>query len=149
MYYKDHLSLAIKPDLNSLDECLVCEIQNGSKCFFLTVLYRSSSQSIEQFSLSKQRWEETTININYCSSTITVYIGDYNARNSEWWNGYSTNLKGTALAKLAAQYSLNQVIDGPTNILPNSSCINLIFATEKNFVSDCGVLRCFGDVITN
>ena len=34
-----------RPDLTTLDECLVCEIQNGFKRFFLTVLYRSPSQS--------------------------------------------------------------------------------------------------------
>ena len=139
--FKDHLPLALRPNLTTLDECLVCEIQNGSKRFFLTVLYRSPSQSNEQFSLFRQRWEETIININDCSPTIAIYIGDFNARNSEWWNGDSTNLQGTELAELAAQYSLNQIIDGPTHILPNSaSCIDLIFTTETSFVNDPGVL---------
>ena len=58
LYSKDHLPLALRPDLTTLDDCLVCEIQNGSKRFFLTVLYRSPSQSNEQFSLFRQRWEE-------------------------------------------------------------------------------------------
>ena len=108
LYFKDQLSLGISPNLTTLNECrLVCEIQNGSKRFFITVLYRSPSQSIEQFSLFKQRWEETIININDCSPTIAMYIGDFNARNSEWWNGDSTNLQGTELAELAAQYNLN------------------------------------------
>ena len=104
-------------------------------------MYCLPSQSIVQFSLFRQRWEETIININHCSPTIAIYIGDFNARNSEWWNGDSTNLQGTELAELAAQYSLNQIIDGPTHILPNSaSCIDLIFTTETNFVTDSGVL---------
>ena len=141
LYFKDHLSLALRPDLTTLDEYLVCEVQNGSKRFFLTVLYRSPSQSNEQFSLFRQRWEETIININDCSPTIAIYIRDFNARNSEWWNGDSTNLQGTELAELVAQYSLNQIIDGPTHILPNSvSGIDLIFTTETNFVTDSGVL---------
>ena len=38
-YFKDHLALALRPDLTTLDEYLVCEIQNGSKRFFLRVLY--------------------------------------------------------------------------------------------------------------
>ena len=96
---------------------------------------------MEQFSLFKQRWEETIININDCSPTIAVYIGDFDARNSEWWNGDSTNLEGTDLVELAAQYILNQVIDGSTHIFPNSaSCIDLIFTTETNFVTHSGVL---------
>ena len=97
--------LAISPNLTTLDKCLVCEIENGPKSFFITVLYCYPSQSIEQFSLFKQRWEETIININGCSPTM--YIGGINTRNSEWWNGDSTNLQGTELAELAAQYNLN------------------------------------------
>ena len=58
------LPLALRPDLTSLDECLVCEIHNGSKRFFLAFLYCSPSQSIEQFSFFKQRCEETIINIS-------------------------------------------------------------------------------------
>ena len=83
MYFKDLLLLAIGPDLTSLDKSLVHEIENGSKRFFITVLHRSASQSIEQFFLFKQRWEETIININDCSSAIAMHIGDFNARNSE------------------------------------------------------------------
>ena len=126
----------------TLDECLVCEIQTGSKRFFITVLYRSPSQSIEQFSLFKQRWEETIININDCSPTIAMHIEDFNAKNLKWWNGDSTNLQGTELAELATHYSLNQVIDGPAHILPNSaSCTDLIFTTETIFFIDSGVLH--------
>ena len=131
MYFKDHLLLAIRPNLTTLDECLVCEIQNNSKHFFITVLYHSPSQSIEQFSLFKQRWEETIININDCSPTILMYIGDFNAKNLEWWNGDSTNLQVTKLAELVAQYNLSLVIDGPTHIFPNSaSCVDLIFGNK-------------------
>ena len=43
MYFKDHLPLAIRTNLTTLDECLVCKIQNGSKRFFITVLCRSPS----------------------------------------------------------------------------------------------------------
>ena len=76
-----------------------------------------------------------------------------NSRNSELWNGGSTNLQGTKLAELAAQYNLKQVIDGPTHILPNpASCIDLIFTMKTNFVTDSGVLpplflRCHHELI--
>ena len=103
-------------------------------------MYRSPSKSIEQFSLFRQKREEAIININGCAPTIAI-MGNFIARNSEWWNGDSTNRQGTELTELAAQYSLNQIIDGPTHILPNSaSCIDLIFTTETNFVPDSRVL---------
>ena len=104
-------------------------------------MYRSPSQSIEQFSLFRQQWEETITIIKDCPPTIGIYIGDFIARNPEWWNDDSNNLQGTELVELAAQYSLNQIVDGPTHILPNSACcIDLIFTIETNFVTDSGVL---------
>ena len=150
-HFKDHLSLALRPDLTTLDECLVCEIQNGSKRFFLRVLYLSPSQSIEQFSLLRQRWEQTIINTNDFSPTIAIYIVVFNARNSEWWNGDSTNQQCTELAELAAKYNLNQIIDSPTHILPNSaSCIELIFTIETNLLHSREFFpRFFWDVIPN
>ena len=48
---------------------------------------------------------------------------------------------------------MNQIIEGPTHILPNSaSCIDLIFTTETIFVTDSGVLpslfpRCYRQLI--
>ena len=81
--FKDHLPLAIRPNLTALDECFVCKIQNDSKRFFIIILYHSPSQRIEQFSLFKQRWEEIIININDCFPTIAIYIDDFNARYSE------------------------------------------------------------------
>ena len=141
MFFQDHLPLVLTPNLTTLDECFVCEIQNGSKRFFLTVLYRYPSQSIEPFSLFKQKWEEITINTNDCSPTISMRIGEFNARNSEWWNGDSTNLQGTELAEPAAEYSLNQVTDEPSHIAPNyASCVDSMFITETNFVTNSGVL---------
>ena len=129
------------PNLTTLDEYVVCEIQNGSKRFLVTILHHSPSQSIEQFSLFKQSWEETIINVNDYSPTIAMYIGDFNVRKSEWWNGDSANLRGTEITELSAQYSLNQVIGGPAHILPNSaSCFDLTLITETNFVTDLGVL---------
>ena len=70
-----------------------------------------------------------------------MYIIDFNARNTVWWNGNFTNLQGTELAELAAHYSLNQIIDGSTHILSNSaSCIDSIFTMETKFNTDSGVL---------
>ena len=139
MFFQDHLPLVLTPNLTTLDECFVCEIQNGSKRFFLTVLYRYPSQSIEPFSLFKQKWEEITINTNDCSPTISMRIGEFNARNSEWWNGDSTNLQGTELAEPAAEYSLNQVTDGPSHIAPNyASCVDSIVHYGNKFCHQLG-----------
>ena len=38
LYFKDHLLLAIRSNLTTVDGCLVCEFQNGSKRFFKVVV---------------------------------------------------------------------------------------------------------------
>ena len=48
IYYKEHIPLILRDDINTLDNCLVTEIrsQNG-KCF-LTCIYRSPSQNQDE-----------------------------------------------------------------------------------------------------
>ena len=141
IYYRDHLSLVGRPELTSLSECVVCEVKSGVNKCFLCLCYRSPSQNSEQFDTFKLKWEETVININQCSPTLSIYIGDFNARNSDWWTGDTTDTEGRDLGDLAEQYSLFQVIDKPTHILPNSStCIDLIFTSVKNLTLESGVL---------
>ena len=127
-------------DLTNLNECIVCEIRNGSKRLFLTLLYRSPSQDFDEFTLFKRKWEETIININNCSPTMSVCIGDFNARNSNWWPEDTTNSQGIDLEELSSQYGLHQIIDKPTHILSDSaSCIDLIFTSSPNCISKSGV----------
>ena len=80
VFYKDHLSLVGRPELTSLDECLVCEIKTGANRFLLCLCYRSPSQNQEQFANFAQNWEEKIINISDCSPTVSVFIGDFNAK---------------------------------------------------------------------
>ena len=112
--------------------------------FFITFLYGSPSQSIEQFSLFEQRWEEAIINSNDCFPTIVMYFGNFNPRNSEWWNGSGVEWwQGTELGELAVQFDLNQVIYWPTDILLSSaSCIDLIFTMKSNYVTNSCSCSC-------
>ena len=63
IYYKEHLPLICKPNLTPLDECLVCELKIGNKKCFISVLYRSPSQSLEEFERFKNGWVNTKINL--------------------------------------------------------------------------------------
>ena len=68
-------------------ECLVCELRAGNKRLFF-------SQTVDQFSVFKQKWQETIVNINNCSPFIFLYVGDFNARNSDWWEKDIRNTQG-------------------------------------------------------
>lgn len=153
IYYKDYLPLVNRVDLTNLHECLVCEIKFGRNNCFLTTLYRSPSQSVDQFALFKQQFEETITKINDQSPTISLFLGDYNARNSQWYPNDITNTAGRELGNLISMYGIAQIINEPTHILSGStSCIDLVFTSSKNLITDFGVLpslfsRCHHQIV--
>ena len=141
LYFKSHLPLVRKPELTSLDECLTCELKSGANTLIFCLIYRSPSQDSDSFESFKVKWEETIQNIQDCSPTTSIFIGDFNVRNSDWWVNDITNSKGQDISEIASQYNLHQIIDKPTHILPgSSSCIDLIFTSSEDFVSESGVL---------
>ena len=140
IYYKEHLPLICKPNLTPLDECLVCELKIGNKKCFITVLYRSPSQSLEEFERFKNGWVNTILNINNSNPFLAIFLGDFNARNTLWWNGDIINSEGLDINELSSHYNLHQLINTPTHILPNSeSCIDLFFTSQPNLISESGV----------
>ena len=118
MYYKDDIPIKLRPDLNSLSECIVSEIKvNNKKCFIIT-LYRSPSQSIDEFENLLFSLEETLPKISYEKPYLSILTGDFNARST----------------------IVNQIIIEPTHILENSSsCINLIFCSNSDLISNQSV----------
>ena len=88
----------------------------------------------------KKGWEQAIININNNNPYITIFIGDFNARNRNWWEGDIDNIPGLDLDELSSHYGLTQLINSPTHILPNSaSCIDLIFTSEPNLITKSGI----------
>ena len=154
IYFRDHLGLEERPELTTLDECLVVEIKTSSGKFFLCVCYRSPSQTSDEFEDFINKWEETIINVNNCSPNSVIFLGDFNVKNSDWWSGDTTDAGGREIQNLATQHGLNQLIGEPTHILPNasSSCIDLIFSSADHLSLDSGVLpslypRCHHQIV--
>ena len=133
IYYRDHLGLEKKPELTTLDECLVVEIKVGTNRLCLCVLYRSPSQSADEFDDFTNKWEETMTSINNRFPNSALFIGDFNVKHSDWWDNDTTDAKGREIQNLAIQHGLHQLIDGPTHIPPNasSSCIALIWFSHQ------------------
>ena len=66
---------------------------------------------------------------------LTLLLGDYNTRNTNWWHHDITTTEGVQLETTTTIYGLQQLIDEPTHIRKNSSsCIDLIFANQPNLI---------------
>ena len=53
VYYKEHIPLILRDDINTLDNYLVTEIYSQNEKWFLACICRSSSQNQDEFPLCK------------------------------------------------------------------------------------------------
>ena len=73
---------------------------------------------------------------------LTVVIGDFNVKPSNWCKGDKTTASGTKLEIMGSHYGLTQIINEPAHIEYASSCIDLILTSiflHPNMVLDNGV----------
>ena len=138
IYYKGSLAVRIV-NTTSLTECLVCEVIIQNKKGYVAAVYRSPGQSTSEFESILFGLEELLSN-GFCSkSQFTVVLGDLNARSPAWWSEDITTLHGTQIDSLTTMHGFKQIISDPTHILPHSSsCIDLIFTDQPNYVIDSG-----------
>ena len=139
VYYISTLPLIIL-NISSLDECINFEVSIANKICHFIHLYRSPSQKQDKFQEFKSNLE---INLDVLSANnpfLTVMIGDFNAKSSNWYLNDVTSFEGSQIEFLASQFAMSQVINEPTHILDNSKpCIDLIFSPQPNMIMGSGV----------
>ena len=70
---------------------------------------------------------------------LTLLLGDYNARNTNWRHHDITTTEGIQLETTTTIYGLQKLINEPTHIHKNSSsCIDLIFTNQPNLIVNRG-----------
>ena len=139
IYYKSYLPLRII-HINYLNECVRFEPMVGDKhCNFIT-LYRSQSQSQDQFESFKENLELNLESAMHNNPFLVVLLGDFNAKSSNWCKNDITISVGKAVENISWQFGLHQVINEPTHILESSSsCIYLIFTSQPKLITESGV----------
>ena len=104
-----------------LQESICLELKIGDKaCSFLS-LYKSPSQSQDNFKTFTENHELNLDNLVQRNLLLVVAIGDFNVKSSNWFFQDKTNFEGDAIENLASQFGLHQVIKEPTHILDTSS----------------------------
>ena len=75
------------------------------------------------------------------SPFCSVVLGDFNGKCNKWWIGDFNDHCGLQLDTLGSLSAFSQLVKEPTNLEPNKrpSCIDLIFSSQPNLVSDSGV----------
>ena len=106
----------------------------------MVILYRSPSQSTDEFDDFLRGFEGIIDNINQCNPYFTLITGDFNARCNRWWENDSNNTEGVSIDNLTSSYGLKQLIGEPTHILSTSSSYNdLLFINQSSMVVNSSV----------
>ena len=139
IYYKSSLPLRVI-NIGYLDEFFSFELQIGDKIFNFVPLYRSPSQSQDDFETFADNFEMTLEVLAQKNPFLLTAIGHFNANSSNWYNKGKTSFEGNTIENVTSQLGLHQIINEPTHILPIfSSCIDLIFTSQRNMVIESGV----------
>ena len=135
IYYRDSLLLKIL-GIQYLQECINFEIRIGGKLCRFVSLYRSPSQSQDDFEAFANNFE---LNLDAATAnnltSWTVTLGDVNANSNLRFNDDKTTYEGSKTDGITSAFGLQQIINEPAHITGgSSSCIDLIFTSQPNLV---------------
>ena len=115
----------------------------GKICNFV-FLYRSPSQTQDEFEKVIDNLELNLENLCQNNPFLIVLIGDLNAKSKNWYSHDKTSHEGNEIENVTAQIGLQQIINEPAHISNTSSCcIGLIFTSQPNLITDSGVHSSF------
>ena len=123
-----------------LQECINFEFNIGGKiCNFIS-LYRSPSQTQDEFEKFIDNLELNLETLCQNNPFLIVLIGNLNAKSKNWYFHDKTSHEGTEIENVTAQFGLQQIIKEPIHISnTSSSCVDLIFTSQPNLITDSGV----------
>ena len=138
IYFKESLPLRLY-NVSYLNECICFEIMISNKLCNFVSLYRSPSQSIDEFENFVYNLDLTLEGLTGKNSFLSVIIVDFNSKFSKWCSIDKTTPEGAKLDNLLSQYELTQLLKIPTDNFENyKSWIDLIFISQPNLVVEVG-----------
>ena len=93
-------------------------IISNKPCSFVA-LYRSPSQSQDDFATFSDNFEMTLDLASKKNLFLLVVLGNFNAKLSPWHDKDSSTSEGTSIENITSQFRLNQIINELTHILEN------------------------------
>ena len=93
IYYKESLPIKML-NINYLQECICFDLKIGSKLCTIVSLYRSPSQSANEFDNFLSKLNLTMESITQKNPFLSVVIDDFNSRSSKWWTYDKTTQEG-------------------------------------------------------
>ena len=80
-----------------LKECLTLEVSINNKTGYIILLYRSPSQTSDEFDSFITNLEKIVVDISRGNLHFLLLIGDFNAKSSNWSSNDATTAEGAQL----------------------------------------------------
>ena len=139
IYYKESLPARVI-NIPYINEALLLEMNYNNKKVIISVIYRSPSQSTDEFESFLLNFELLLDDVSQCRPSLSVITGDFNARSVSWWSNDINTTEGLKLSSMSSSVGFTQLINEPTHIQSSSSsCIDLFFTDQPNLSVNCGV----------
>ena len=100
-------------------ECLTLEVTIRNRKGYVITLYKSLSQTTDEFQSFISNLEKLLININSFDPHFVTLLGDVNAKSKSRSVNDTTTEEGTILENLTSLSGMKQLISAPTHILQN------------------------------
>ena len=104
-------------DISYLTECINFEIKIGDKTCNFVSLYRSPSQTKDEFENFIENLELNLEHIVNKSPSLIVVLGDFNTKMQCWYQSDISTLEGCKINIATSQFDFRQIIKEPTHIL--------------------------------
>ena len=132
VYFRESLPVRCFPSSYS-KKCLILEVSINNKTGYAVSLYRSPSQTSDEFNSFITNLEKIVVDIFRSNPHFLLLIGDFNAKSTDWSSNDTTTAEGAQLNYFTSLYGMKQVITEPTHILESpASCTDLIFTNQPN-----------------
>ena len=99
VYFRSCLPIRVL-NITVLSECIVLELLHQQKKFIFSSLYRSPSQTADEFQQFLDNLERDMQNISHIDPFSMTLIGDFNARSTNWWKEDKTSHEGFQIDSL-------------------------------------------------
>ena len=109
IYFRNSLPLKIL-NIHYLQESISFELQVGSKICKFVSLYRSLSQTSDDFEKFTDNFELTLDNLAESNSDLIVVLGDINIKLKNWHINDKTTTEVAKIEFVTSQYGLHQIM---------------------------------------
>ena len=138
-YFKGSLPIRVLK-ITLITECLVLEMLYNNKLVIVFVIYRSPTQSSQEFVQLEMLFSKLLNDITSKKPFCYISLGDFNSRCKCWWSLDKQSKEGNSVFLISSTSGKTQQINSATHIIGNSSsCIDLIVTRQPNLLNSSGV----------